>query len=75
MNTIGPFNVTPDGYKYIFYVVDYYSKWVEAFPICNNSPAEVVACLKSLFYRYGAWKSLLSQKAEEFLQKVVITDT
>ena len=70
MNILGPFNETPEGYKYILTVMDFYSKWVEAFPICNKSPADVTVCLKLLYYRHGAWKSILSNEGEEFLEKV-----
>lgn len=72
MNIIGPVNETREGYKYIFTAMDFYSKWVEAFPICNKFPAEVAACLKLIFYRHGAWKSVLSNENLEFVEVVKI---
>ena len=70
MNILGPVSETPEGYKFIFTAMDFYSKWVEAFPICNKYPAEVAACLKLIFYRHGAWKSVLSSETLEFVEAV-----
>ena len=70
MNIIGPVHETAEGYKYIFTAMDFYSKWIEAFPICNKSSAEVAACLKLIFHRHGAWKSVLSNEKPDFLQEV-----
>uniref|UniRef100_H2XXH0 Gypsy retrotransposon integrase-like protein 1 n=1 Tax=Ciona intestinalis TaxID=7719 RepID=H2XXH0_CIOIN len=70
MEIIGPVNETTEGYKFIFTATDYYSKWVEAFPICNKYPAEVAACLKLIFYRHGACKSVLSDEPSEFINQV-----
>ena len=72
MNIIGPVNETKEGYKFIFTAIDFYSKWVEAFPICDKYAAEVAACLKLIFYRHGAWKSVLSNEKMEFVEAVIV---
>ena len=38
----GPYNVTQDGSKYILVISDYFTKWVEAYPM-GNMEAETVA--------------------------------
>lgn len=70
MDIIGPVSETAEGYKFIFTATDFYSKWVEAFPICNKFPAEVAACLKLIFYRHGACKSILSDECTDFINEV-----
>jgi len=71
MDIIGPVNETPEGYRFIFTARDFYSKWVEAFPICNKFPAEVAACLKLIFYRHGACKSIVSDEHVDFISEVM----
>jgi len=42
IDLIGPLPVTPNGYRYIATLMDYFSKWPEAEPI-QNKKAETVA--------------------------------
>ena len=45
---------TPDGYKYLLVATDYFSKWLEAVPLCD---AEARTCMRALyntfFSRFG----------------------
>jgi len=38
---IGPINPPTRDYKYILVVVDYYTRWVEAFPTKHNSSTDI----------------------------------
>ena len=45
---------TPDGYRYILVIADYFSKWTEAFPIknkCADTVADVL--VKKIILRFG----------------------
>ena len=42
MNILDVCDPTPDGYRYILVIADYFSKWTEAFPI-KNKCADTVA--------------------------------
>nr|GEZ40582.1 reverse transcriptase domain-containing protein [Tanacetum cinerariifolium] len=54
------------GNKYILVVVDYLSKWVEAKALSTNDARVVVKFLKSLFFRFGTPKAIISDRGTYF---------
>jgi len=38
--------VTPDGYRYILVATDYFSKWLEAYPLRDQ---EAATCMRALY--------------------------
>nr|GEZ55838.1 reverse transcriptase domain-containing protein [Tanacetum cinerariifolium] len=62
---MGPFP-SSKGNKYIFIVVDYLSKWVEAKALPTNDARVVVKFLKSLFSRFGTPKAIISNRGTHF---------
>jgi len=54
MDILGPLPVTPSGNKYILMVIDQFTKWVECYPIPNQS-SEIVAksIVDNFFSRFG----------------------
>ncbi|XP_019253519.1 PREDICTED: protein NYNRIN-like [Nicotiana attenuata] len=69
INFMGPF-VTSCGMKYIFVVVDYVSKWVEAIDLPNNEARSVTAFLKkNIFTRFGTPRAILSVGESHFCNK------
>ena len=72
VDLIGPLQETKNGNKYIFTATDYYTKWVEAFPIQNKSAVSVAKCFLQLFYRHGASYAILSDQGREFINDVSI---
>ena len=61
---------TSHGCSYVLVVVDYFSKWVEAFPL-RSKEASVVAriLLDQIFYRHGTPTFLHSDRGAEFTAK------
>ncbi|XP_014834308.1 PREDICTED: uncharacterized protein LOC106911992 isoform X3 [Poecilia mexicana] len=49
----GPMPLTSCGNQYILTATDYFSKWVEAFPLKTKTAEEVCQKLCSIFYRHG----------------------
>ncbi|XP_044132418.1 WD repeat and HMG-box DNA-binding protein 1 isoform X1 [Bufo gargarizans] len=66
----GPIPETVDGFQYILTATDYFSKWVEAFPLKTKTAAEVGRHLCSLIYRHGCPKRILSDQGGEFVNQL-----
>nr|GEU65673.1 reverse transcriptase domain-containing protein [Tanacetum cinerariifolium] len=54
------------GNKYILVAINYLSKWVEAKALPTNDARVVVKILKSLFYRFGTPKAIISDRGSHF---------
>lgn len=66
----GPLPKTVDGFQYILTATDYFSKWVEAFPLKSKSAAEVGRNICSIIYRHGCPKRILSDQGREFVNEL-----
>ena len=58
---------TPDGYRYIIVIADYFSKWTEAFPIkdkCADTVADVL--VDKIILRFGMPLVIHSDQGQEF---------
>ena len=58
---------TPDGYRYVFVIADYFSKWTEAFPIkdkCADTVADVL--VNKIILRFGMPLVIHSDQGREF---------
>nr|GEZ36197.1 reverse transcriptase domain-containing protein [Tanacetum cinerariifolium] len=62
---MGPFP-SSKGNKYILVTVDYLLKWVEAKALPTNDARVVVKFLKSLFFRFGTPKEIISDIGTHF---------
>ena len=63
----GPHPTSSAGHKYILTAIDYFTRWVEAFPI-RNQEAETVAkvLVEQVFCRYGVRMQILSDQGVNF---------
>ncbi|CAH2295346.1 gag-pol fusion [Pelobates cultripes] len=66
----GPLPMTLNGFQYILTATDYFSKWVEAFPLKTKSAAEVGRHVCSMIYRHGCPKRILSDQGREFVSQL-----
>ncbi|GKE77572.1 reverse transcriptase domain-containing protein [Tanacetum coccineum] len=62
---MGPFP-SSRGNKYILVAVDYLSKWVEAKALPTNDARVVCKFLKTLFSRFGAPRTIISDRGTHF---------
>ena len=69
---IGPLRTATDGSRYILLIVDSFSRWCEAFPTSSQDATTVADILyKQIFTRFGAPRSLVSDRGRQFLSKLV----
>ncbi|KAL0149440.1 hypothetical protein M9458_039260, partial [Cirrhinus mrigala] len=69
MDLVGKVTRTRKGNEYICVLVDYYTKWAEAYAIPNKSAAVVSRCIINFFYRFGAPKRILTDQGSEFVNQ------
>jgi hypothetical protein len=72
MDVLGPLAKSNDNNKFILLVCDYFTKWVEAFPMPNQE-AKTVADLfvKEFICRYGVPRKLFTDQGTNFQLKLL----
>jgi hypothetical protein len=70
LDTTGPLPKITNGNKYVFVVIDHYSKWCEARPIKEHDAYNVVEFLKDeVICRYGVPKYILTDNGSEWMKE------
>ncbi|KAL6460922.1 hypothetical protein MHYP_G00308880 [Metynnis hypsauchen] len=69
MDLIGKLTVSSNGNQYICVLIDYFTKWVEAYPLASKSADVVTACIVQMIYRFGAPKRILTDQGREFVNQ------
>jgi len=63
---------TADGYKYLLVATDYFTKWLEAIPLCDTEAPTCMHALYSAFFsRFGLPRQLHSDQGGNFDSKLV----
>jgi hypothetical protein len=68
---VGPLPETHHGNQYLLVVTDRFTKWCEAWPLRTADAATTAKCLLEWICRFGAPKTLLTDKGANFCSKVV----
>ena len=66
MDIVGPFARTDKGSAYILVIGDYFTKWVEAYPMKDMEAASVAVYLFEFICRYGAPDFLHTDQGKNF---------
>ena len=53
-------------------MVDYFTKWAEAYPLKSKAAVEVTKCILDFVYKFGAPQGLLTDQGTEFKNQVKI---
>ena len=70
MDLIGKLSMTGGGHQYICVIIDYLTKWPQAYPLHTKSAKEVTECILKFFYQFEAPKRILTDKGKEFVNQV-----
>ena len=71
MDIFGPLKRTKLGHKYVLVIVDYATKWPEAFPLKNMTSETVVNCLIDMTARMGVPEEILTDNGANFISKTM----
>ena len=67
MDLIGPFSENEEGCRYILTMIDYMSGWAEAFPVRNQSAAELMRVMtREYLPRHGHPKTIVCDNGQGF---------
>ena len=71
MDIVGPLKCTKKGNKCLLVIMDYATKWPEAFPLRNTLTETVVEGLVEVTARLGVPQELLTDNGSNFISKVM----
>ena len=72
IDLVGPLPKTTAGHEHILVCVDSFSRWVEAFPLHDQSAISIARVLHDeIFCRFGAPVSIVTDRGWNFLSKLV----
>ena len=72
IDLVGPLPKTTAGHEHILVCVDSFSRWVEAFPLHDQSAISIARVLHDeIFCRFGAPVSIVTDRGRNFLSKLV----
>lgn len=70
MDLIGKMTTTTEGHSYICVMIDYFTKWAQAYPLRTKTAKEVTGCIMKFFYQFEAPKRILTDQGTEFVNQV-----
>ena len=72
IDTVGPFVTSLNDNNYIVTVVDWYTSWVEAYPVPNKEAETIAKTLLSKFIpRHGCPRILISDRGMEYTAAII----
>jgi len=63
---IGPFKPTPDNFKFVFVLVDKFSKWNEYMPLVKATSEKIVEFLNQIIHRFRVPNSIITDLGTHF---------
>ena len=72
LDFMGPFPRSKKGHVYLLVIVDYFTKWVELFPLKDSKTHKVCQLLKDeIFTRWGVPKYMVSDRGPQFTSQIL----
>ena len=71
IDIMGPFPITVKGKRFLLVIVDYFTRWVEMFPLRTTTSVDIADVLTNeIFTRYGLPKFILSDNGPQFVSNL-----
>ena len=72
IDTVGPFITSENGNNYIITVVDWYSSWIEAYPVPNKEAITIAKVLLERFIpQHGCPRVMISDRGTEYVNAAI----
>ena len=72
IDTVGPFVTSNHGNNYLVTMVDWYSSWVEAYPVVNKEAATIAKVIMERFIpQHGCPRVLISDRGTEYVNSAI----
>lgn len=72
LDFMGPFPRSKKGNTYVLVIVDYFTKWVELFPLRDSKTTKIVPILiQQMFTRWGTPQYILSDRGPQFTSQLL----
>ncbi|XP_061622713.1 gypsy retrotransposon integrase-like protein 1 isoform X3 [Phyllopteryx taeniolatus] len=72
IDIIGPFPETQQCNTHAAVLIDYFSKWPEAFPVQKTDAVSVARCISKCMSRFGAPKTVVCTQSADFCDECVV---
>jgi hypothetical protein len=66
IDIVGILPRAPRGFRFLFVVIDTFTKWMEAMPVVNITQEAAVKFLQSIIYRFGVTRRVLTDNKTQF---------
>jgi transposase InsO family protein len=63
---IGPFKPTPRGYRWVYVIIDKFSKWIEYKPLVSGTTKKAAELLDEIIHRFGLPNSIITDLRSTF---------
>jgi len=63
---IGPFKPAPDNFKFVFVLINKFSKWIEYMPMVKATSEKAVEFLNQIIHRFGVPNSIITDLGTQF---------
>lgn len=63
---IGPFKPSPGGFRYVYVLIDKFSKWIEYKPLVKATTQKAAELLDNVIHRFGIPNSIIIDLGRTF---------
>jgi hypothetical protein len=63
---IGPFKLAPRGYRWVYIIINKFSKWIEYKPLVSGTVKKATELLDEIIHRFGLPNSIITNLGSTF---------